>query len=94
MFTIGMYALWTQRNRRRHGEDQLPIRHAVNWAVDLAHDLWQMANEKKKLKPIVMHQKWRPPRIGWIKCNVDGAFTVQDGRGAMGVVLGDAAGRF
>jgi hypothetical protein len=40
LFIIGMYSLWMQRNNRRHGENQLPVRHAVQWVVDLAHDLW------------------------------------------------------
>jgi ribonuclease HI len=94
LFTIGMYALWTQRNRRRHGEDQLTIKHAVKWAVDLAHDLWELSNEKKKVKPTIGQQKWRPPPVGWFKCNVDGAFAVQNGRGATWVVLWDADGTF
>jgi hypothetical protein len=38
LFIIGMYSLWMQRNNRRHGENQLPVRHAVQWVVDLAHD--------------------------------------------------------
>jgi hypothetical protein len=36
---IGMYALWMQRNRRRHEEASPPIRVAVQWAPDLAYDL-------------------------------------------------------
>lgn len=29
ILVIGMYSLWTQRNRHRHGEEQLPVRVAV-----------------------------------------------------------------
>ena len=35
LLIISMYTLWSQRNKRRHGEDQVPIRAAVQWAVDL-----------------------------------------------------------
>jgi len=36
---IGMYALWMQRNRNRHGEQIWPMKVAVQWAIDLAFDL-------------------------------------------------------
>jgi len=42
---IGMYALWTQRNRKDHGEQQLPLQKAVQWAVDMAHDFWQTTKQ-------------------------------------------------
>jgi hypothetical protein len=38
MIIIGMYALWMQRNKRRHGEQAVPIRKAVEWPVDMAFD--------------------------------------------------------
>ena len=47
LFIIGMYSLWMQRNKRRHGETQGSLRIAVQWAVDLAHDLWQIIQSKK-----------------------------------------------
>lgn len=37
---IGMYVLWMQRNRRRHGEQPPPIQVAVQWTVDLAFGSW------------------------------------------------------
>lgn len=39
MIIVGIYSLWTQRNKRRHGEQSLPIRESVRWAMDLAYDL-------------------------------------------------------
>jgi len=45
---IGMYALWMQRNKHRHGDIQLPLRMVVQWTIDLAHDLWQLAKPPKR----------------------------------------------
>lgn len=42
IFLIGMYSFWMQRNKRRHREQAMPIRVAVQWAVDLALDLGQL----------------------------------------------------
>ncbi|CAD6230202.1 unnamed protein product [Miscanthus lutarioriparius] len=94
LFIIGMYALWSQRNQRRHGENVPPIRVAVNWAVDLAHDLWQITQEKKPVKPVTVRQNWRPPPSGWCKCNVDAAFDANAGQGATAVVLRSDDGSF
>ena len=46
IFIIGMYSLWMQRNKRRHGEDPSPIK--VCWAVDMAHDLLEIVKPKEK----------------------------------------------
>ena len=43
LIIIGMYALWMQRNKRRHGEQSMLIKKAVEWAADMAFDLWQLA---------------------------------------------------
>ena len=67
---------------------------AVNWAVDLAHDLWQITQEKKPVKPVTVRQNWRPPPSGWCKCNVDAAFDANAGQGATAVVLRSDDGSF
>lgn len=48
MIIIGMYSLWMQRNRRRHGEQLPPVRDAVSWSVDMAFDLWQISSEQQR----------------------------------------------
>jgi hypothetical protein len=94
LFIIGMYSLWMQRNNRRHGENQLPVRHAVQWVVDLAHDLWQIAQSKKQLRPVSIHSAWQPPPEGWFKRNADGAFYMGTNQGATGAVLRTPSGSF
>jgi ribonuclease HI len=94
LFIIGMYSLWLQRNGRRHGTDQPPLWQAVRWAVDTAHDLWQIT-KVPRLKPVAgTRAHWRAPQEGWIKCNTDGAFYPDSGQGATVVVLWDSAGTF
>jgi ribonuclease HI len=93
-FIIGMYALWSQRNQRRHGEGVPPIRVAVNWAVNMAHDLWHITQEKKSVKPVTVRQRWQPPPSGWRKCNVDAAFDASAGQGATAAVLRSDDGSF
>lgn len=88
-----MYVLSMQRNRRRHGEQLLPIQVAVQWAIDLAFDLhqaWlpQMPQVRQEVTP-----RWERPTDGWFKCNTDGAFYNQQWKGATGAVIRDANGK-
>ena len=39
-------------------------------------------------------ESWRPPEEGWVKVNVDGAFSAAAGEHACGGLLRDAAGQF
>jgi ribonuclease HI len=94
MILIGMYALWMQRNRRKHGEQTPPIKDAVQWAVDLAFDLhqvWQSEAVPARMKVV---PTWEKPSSGWFKCNTDGAFYDHQWKGATGAVLCDASGGF
>jgi ribonuclease HI len=38
--------------------------------------------------------RWTPPKPGWIKCNIDGAFYIHEDAGASGIILRDHTGRF
>lgn len=73
---IGMYALWMQRNNRRHGSETLPIKRVVQWSIDLAHDLWMLFKPPKQMPVRVSKPRWSVPMDGWFKCNTDGA-TIQ-----------------
>lgn len=93
IFLCGMWSLWMARNKRRHGEASIPMKKAVEWTIDTAFDLWQIAHPiKQKGLPRAV-QTWRPPPPGWTKCNSDAAFVEEEGRGATGVVLRDQDGR-
>ncbi|TVU49411.1 hypothetical protein EJB05_00719, partial [Eragrostis curvula] len=89
----GMYSLWTLRNKRRHGE-VWPVKLAVQWAHDTAFDLWQLSRPKQNTSPAKEIMVWQPPEPGWTKCNVDGAFALENWHGAAGAVLRDHNGTF
>jgi hypothetical protein len=73
LFIIGMYSLWMQRNKRKHGEQQTLLSSAVKWSIDMAFDLWELSRPKKGALT-TSKKRWQPPPMGWIKCNIDGAF--------------------
>lgn len=45
-------------------------------------------------KSTKVQQKWRRPRVDWVKCNFDGAWIQQGSRGAFGAMLRDHLGNF
>jgi ribonuclease HI len=91
---IGMYSLWMQRNKRRHGEHPPPVRATVQWAIDLAFDLGQVQVQQTPKAAEVTEMRWEKPPLGWVKCNTDGAFHEQQGQGATGAVLRNDSGGF
>jgi ribonuclease HI len=94
IFTIGMYALWLQRNKHRHGVDQQPMRRVVQWTVDLAHDLWLLARPPWQPAVTVTKPKWRMPPEGCFKCNFDGAYYPACCQAATGAMIRDQTGTF
>lgn len=81
----GMWSLRMSRNKRRHGEDVVPIRVAVQWVPDTAFDLWQLIHPAKGADHVVRKQQsWNKPEVGWTKCNVDASFMEGIGTAASG----------
>jgi hypothetical protein len=37
MIIVGMYSLWILGNKRRHGEQVMPLRIIVQWAIDTSN---------------------------------------------------------
>jgi ribonuclease HI len=94
IFIIGMYSLWMQRNKRRHGEPQQPVHVAVRCSLDLAFDLWTAKGLLQPMRGKSQVQRWKAPPSGWYRCNTDGAFYSDQGTGASGVALRDDTGLF
>ncbi|KAL6643894.1 hypothetical protein ACP70R_018660 [Stipagrostis hirtigluma subsp. patula] len=79
----GMYALWTARNNRRHGEAGMTMKQAIYWARDIAMDLWNIKQSPVSVKEnVVTHwvvvlpdvcsgtmlsNSWGPGRTGTIR---------------------------
>lgn len=92
-FLCRMWSLWMTRNQKRHGESEFLMIKAVQWAKDMAFDLWQLSHPvKDKREPKAVGQ-WQRPSPGRIKCNADASFLAKERRGATGVVLRDHEGR-
>jgi hypothetical protein len=89
----GMWSLWMGRNKRKHGEPEIPMSRVVEWLKDTAFDLWQLSHPIKHKGPTRVPQHWKSPPPGWTKCNVDASFIADEGRGATGMVLRDEEGR-
>lgn len=67
----GMWSLWMSRNKKRHGERDVPVKVAVQWAIDTAFDLWQILHPAKPAAAMANTQRsWQKPPPGWFKCNV------------------------
>lgn len=88
-----MWAVWTSRNKRKHGDQVLPVQITVQWAIDTAFDLWQIIHPEKNEVPTRRAPAWQRPPPGWVKCNVDAAFFGGIGAAATGMILRDAEGR-
>lgn len=82
------------RNRRRHGEEALPLKVAIQWAHDTAFDLWQMLHPVRTSRAQASSSEvWERPEPDWTKCNTDAAFFDRDRSAASGVILRDHFGR-
>ena len=89
----GMWSLWMARNQCQHGDSGVPMRKAIEWARDTTYDLWQLLHPAKSEEVQRARQHWQRPQPGWIKCNVNASFRVEDRWGVTGVVLHDHDGR-
>jgi ribonuclease HI len=49
---------------------------------------------ESRQKGAIVIRKWNMPPVGWVKCNVDGAFDADQGQGATRVVLRDHTGTY
>ena len=86
------WAMWTNRNKVRNGEDKKSSGALVDSALEYLRE-YQLCCEKPVATPTKEQPKWRPPQQGRYKINVDGAvFAAQKAIG-VGVLIKDAKGR-
>jgi hypothetical protein len=89
-----MRALWTARNRRKHGETSISIYQACRWAWELATDLIDSSpSSTYTLKMQMKKVRWCPPPEGVIEVNFDAAFKTETYQSASGVVLRNEQGQ-
>lgn len=94
IISCGMGSLWMIRNKWKHGETTVPIQQPIFLVRDTAFDLWQILHPEKIQREAEVVKRWQAPADSWIKCNADGAFFQDWGRGATGVVLRDHNGAY
>ncbi|XP_073368000.1 uncharacterized protein [Aegilops tauschii subsp. strangulata] len=80
----GVWAVWTERNVRVHGETTRTIQQSVKWATDIAVNLSQ-TGKQQRLRPVKHMQSWQPPKDPFIKINVDASFLEETHQGGTGL---------
>lgn len=92
LIMCGCWAVWSERNARRHGDAGRSVGASVRWSIDTTMDLANAGKDVRK-KTQKMKVQWKPPEIGVIKVNVDASFFEQNGNGGTGVVVRDHGGQ-
>jgi hypothetical protein len=90
---MAFYHMWLARNNAREAlmvEDPARIARRV---LALSEEWWALKDpSSEKISRPTEH--WLPPEEGWVKVNVDGAFSKEGDAGGGGVVMRDRHGRF
>lgn len=86
----GAWAIWTERNARKHGEAGRSIMQSVKWAIDSVMDLANAGKVRKPKEPRKV--KWEPLKEGVMKLNVDASFDEGSNQGSTGRVIRDMMG--
>jgi hypothetical protein len=87
-----MWSLWRSRNDHKHGKKAIPMKKAIDWAMDSVTNLLTYSTRTKK-QSIRNNIRWRPSPPGVMKINVDAAFSANTGKRSIGAVVRDE-GRF
>ncbi|KAK8544224.1 hypothetical protein V6N13_116505 [Hibiscus sabdariffa] len=88
-----LWGLWRRRNTWVHERSLYPLHLVVEDAVLLCRD-YASASASAQVSPFAATAPphWRPPPVGYIKVNVDGAFLPSVRLGAIGVIARDSSG--
>jgi hypothetical protein len=71
-----MWSLWGSRNDRKHGKAPIPLKHAIDWAMDVHFHLIKALDREKQGHKPRREQQWQKPVMGYLKINLDDAFDV------------------
>jgi hypothetical protein len=88
-----MWSLWRSQNDLKHGKKAIPMKKAIDWAMDSVTNLLTGSTRTKK-QSIRNNIRCSPPPPGVMKINVDAAFSANTGKGSIGAVVRDEEGRF
>jgi ribonuclease HI len=88
-----IYQMWLARNEAREAVQIVALQDIVRRSLALLEE-WVSVHGKPEHTSAKVREQWSPPEEGWIKANVDGAFSSDSGCGGCGVVLRDHHGGF
>lgn len=90
----GIYGLCCARNETRDGKRMPEPRVVAERVFDHIQE-WRSVHDKTGMPTEPKHsEQWKPPELGWIKINTDGAMSKAQDNGGGGVILTDHAGAF
>jgi hypothetical protein len=89
-----MWSLWNSRNDRKHGKSPIPVKLAIEWALDVCFHLILDTIRSIRSQASRTVVQWQKPEAGTVKINTDGSFQVESLVGATGAVIRDDNGAF
>ena len=84
-----MWSLWQSRNDRRHDKTPIDPGAAMDRALEACCQVWG-SKQRDVGRASMSNMHWRPPEVGSLKINVDGAYLRESNTGAMGAMLRDS----
>jgi hypothetical protein len=84
--------VWGSRNDRKHGKSPIPLKLAIDWALDACFHL--MNDGERGDQRCSADPEWKKPLPGYVKINTDGGFDAASMSGATGAVIRDGNGVF
>jgi hypothetical protein len=94
LFLCGMWSLWNSRNDRKHGKSPIPVRQAIDWALDVCFHLVLDIDRKIQSQTSRSIVQWQKPEASVVKINTDGSFHDDTLSGATWTVIRDDQGIF
>jgi ribonuclease HI len=86
LLLCGCWAIWKERNARKHGEGGRTVTDSVRWVMQTTVDLSRVGKDKPK-KPLKPKARWHPPQMDVLKMNTDACFVEDTMSGSTGLVV-------
>lgn len=87
LFAWTVSLIWLRRNKVRLGEDATPLSRIPPMASDALQEFLQLRPTHENLPRTSRNVKWRPPPIGLVKVNFDGALFEGERKASLGAII-------
>ena len=95
--SVVLWAIWIQHNNRYwNGSHESAVR-TVYLALEFLFDwisIQESAKTVSQVIPFPVQQHWQRPLPGFVKCNIDAAVFLEEGKSSWGIVVRDSQGLF